>query len=226
ALHAGFEEGRTPDGLQFKVRWEGLDGSAIDTIAKSPIDASKPQSFLALATKLGESMDSDHVATLCLAYWPGQASPWIDDLRRIARYCSALGKWVTVDEYFKKTDQPGQLDRFEVDRYRSPYLKQAIIRKEDDPISTPVRFWRDQAASDSTDTMESLAALVTGKVESRKSKAGSQDTAIDPLTSALASANSRGPRGCLVINPCSFIRRMGVEDITLSSPPTIERPVY
>jgi alpha-mannosidase len=226
ALHTGFDEGKTPDGLQFKVRWEGLDGSAIDAIAKPPLDASKPQTFLGLATKLGESMDSDHVATICLAHWPGQASPWIDDLRRISRYCSALGKWVTIDEYFQKTDQPGQLDRFEADRYRSPYLKQAIIRKEDDPISTSVRYWRDQAACSSSDIMDSLAALVTGKVEGRKSKVEGQGAAVDHLTSALTSSSSRGPRGCLVINPCSFIRRIGVEGLGLSGLPTIERPVY
>src|SRR4051812_15461410 len=226
ALHTGFDEGKTPDGLQFKVRWEGLDGSAIDAIAKPPLDASKPQTFLGLATKLGESMDSNHVATICLAHWPGQASPWIDDLRRISRYCSALGKWVTIDEYFQKTDQPGQLDRFEADRYRSPYLKQAIIRKEDDPISTSVRYWRDQAACSSSDIMDSLAALVTGKVEGRKSKVEGQGAAVDHLTSALTSSSSRGPRGCLVINPCSFIRRIGVEGLGLSGLPTIERPVY
>src|SRR5262245_27464211 len=70
ALHTGFDEGKTPDGLQFKVRWEGLDGSAIDAIAKPAIDASKPQTFLALATKFGESMDSDHGAKNSLAHRP------------------------------------------------------------------------------------------------------------------------------------------------------------
>src|SRR6185436_18518265 len=163
ALHAGFEEGKTPSGVQFKIRWEGLDGSAIDALAKSPLDATKPQTFLSLATKLGESMDSDHVATICLAHWPGQASPWIDDLRRIARYCSALGKWVTIDEYFAKTDQPGQLDRFESARYKSPYLKQAIIRKQDDPVSSHVRSWEADAQRTAAETMQSLASLVTGK---------------------------------------------------------------
>jgi alpha-mannosidase len=222
ALHTGFDEGKTPDGLQFKVRWEGLDGSAIDAIAKPPLDASKPQTFLGLATKFGESMDSDHVATICLAHWPGQASTWIDDLRRISRYCSALGKWVTIDEYFQKTDQPGQLDRFDADRYRSPYLKQAIIRKEEDPISTPVCYWREQTASAATEAIQTLATLVTGRVDSRDS----QGAAVERLARALTPQNSRGPRGCLVINPCSFIRRVGVEDIKLSGLPTIERPVY
>ena len=102
-------------------------------------------------------MDSDHVATICLAHWPGQASPWIDDLRRIARYCSALGKWVTIDDYFAKTDHPGQLDRFESNRYKSPYLKQAVIRKQDDPISTPVRYWQRQATGNAA-ALETLAS--------------------------------------------------------------------
>ncbi len=231
ALHTGFEEGKTPDGLQFKVRWEGVDGSAIDTMAKTPLDAAKPQTFLALATKLGESMDSDHVATLCLAHWPGQASPWIDDLRRIARYCSALGKWVTVDEYFQNTDQPGQLDRFEADRYRSPYLKQAIIRRHDDPISTPVRYWQEQVAATASQSMETLAALVgnkaaTGTAAKQWSGRGSSDATAKTLATALTAANPSGPRGTLVINPGSVVRRFGVEGLGLSGLPTVERPVY
>jgi alpha-mannosidase len=257
AVHTGFEEGKTPDGLQFKVRWEGSDGSAIDCIAKPPLDAAKPQTFLALATKLGESMDSDHVATLCLAHWPGQASPWMGDLRRIARYCSALGKWVTVDEYFEKTDQPGQLDRFDADRYRSPYLKQSIIRKHDDPISTQARYWQRQATAGAAEVMDTLAVLIDGKaatsgrgsqglgeskVQSPRSKVAELaestsdqgdtslqeefDSASHRLAAALASGASTAPRGCLVVNPSSFIRRMGVEGLALSGQPAIERPVY
>ncbi len=240
ALHTGFEEGKSPDGLQFKVRWEGLDGSAIDAIAKPPLDASKPQTFLALATKLGESMDSDHVATICLAHWPGQASPWIDDLRRISRYCSALGKWITADDYFQKTDQPGQLDRFDANRYRSPYLKQAIIRKEEDPISTPVQYWREQAELITSESMNTLAALVTGQPNAAARALSTEysipstvndrsQPAAKRLTAALTAANSgHAPhsRGCLIINPYSFVRRMGVEDIKLGGLPTIERPVY
>jgi len=236
ALHAGFEEGKTPEGVQLKVRWEGVDGSAIDCLAKTPLDASKPQTFLALATKLGESMDSDHVATLCLAHWPGQASRWIDDLRRIARYCSALGKWVTVDQYFAKTDQPGQLDRFEASRYRSPYLRQAIIRKQDDPISMSVNYWQQQAQATAAEAMETLATLVTGKAgQGQESGVKGQESGVSEtdsqragqhLASALTTSSTATSRGCLIINPCSFVRRMGVEGIKLPGMPTIERPVY
>jgi alpha-mannosidase len=223
ALHTDFDEGKTPAGVQFKIRWEGLDGSAIDAIAKSPLDASKPQTFLSLATKLGESMDSDHVATICLAHWPGQASPWIEDLRRVAKYCSALGKWVTIDEYFAKTDQPGQLDRFEAARYKSPYLKQAVIRKHDDPVSSQVRYWDAEARQTAVEAMESLAVLVTGRVQGPQAQ--EQDAAAREVATALTSS-STGARGCLVINPCSFVRRVGLEGMRLNGLPTIERPVY
>ena len=44
--------------------------------------------------------------------WPGKASVWYQDLRRIAQYCPALGKFISIEEYFAKTDTPTQLDRY------------------------------------------------------------------------------------------------------------------
>lgn len=227
ALHTSFEEGKAPDGVQFKVRWEGADGSAIDAIAKPPLDASKPQTFLSLATKLGESMDSDHVATVCLAHWPGQASPWLDDLRRIAKYCSALGKWATVDEYFEQTDHPGQLDRFEASRYRSPYLKQSVIRKEDAPVSRHAHYWQDQIAARQTQAIKALHSLLKSpdSVPSTQPETSNQGLAAQHLAAALT-ASATGKPGTLIINPHSFVRRQGVTGLALSAPPAIERPIY
>src|SRR5205823_14065137 len=68
--------------------------------------------------------------------------------------------------------------------------------------------------------------LVAGKVEGRTSKVENHGAAGDELTSALNASNSEGIRGCLVINPCSFVRRIGVEGLELSGLPAIERPVY
>ena len=142
AFHLTLEDGTFPEGSQVKTRWEGTDSTSIDSISKVPLDANKPETFLSLANRLGESMDMDHVATLCLAHWPGQVSPWYDDLRRISRYTSALGRFVTVEKYFEETDLPGLNDRFEADQYASPYLKQAIIRGQGDVISHAVTYWR------------------------------------------------------------------------------------
>lgn len=163
ALHATLDDGRFPQGSQFKVRWEGCDGTAVEAIARPPLDASKSQTFLSYAMKLGESMDSDHVATMCLAHWPGTSSQWLNDLRRIAKYCPALGKFVTIDEYFRETAAAGQLDRFEAGQYRSPYLKQAIIRGQVDPISSVQRYWRRRTQLEAAESLATLSDLIGGK---------------------------------------------------------------
>jgi hypothetical protein len=69
----------------------------------APLDAGKAETFLNLPEKLGESMDLDHVATVSFAHWPGQASEWYEDLRRMANYAPVLGKFVTIGEFFAKT---------------------------------------------------------------------------------------------------------------------------
>jgi len=163
ALHASFEEGVVPEGSQGKVRWEGCDGTPLTAIARLPLDAAKPQTFLNLGVKLGESMDMDHIATVCLGHWPGTPSPWYEDLRRISGYCSALGKFVTMEQYFRTTDYPVHQDRFGYDQYRSPYLKQAVAGKQPDPISTVVRYWHRRAAAEAAQSLETLAALAMGK---------------------------------------------------------------
>jgi alpha-mannosidase len=108
-------------------------------------------------------MDMDHIATICLAHWPGTPSPWFDDLRRIASYCSALGKFVAMDEYFWKTDHPVHQDRFGYDQYRSPHLKRAVAGNQPDPISAVARYWRSRCAAEAAQSLLTLAALAEGK---------------------------------------------------------------
>jgi len=255
ALHATLEEGAFPEGTQTKVRWEGCDGTALDAIARPPLDANRPGAFLNYAIKMGESMDMDHVATICLAHWPGQISPWYEDLRRIARYGAALGKFVTIDNFFRDTDLPVHQDRFRVDQYRSPYLKQAIVRKATDPISSVARYWRRRVLVEAGQGLDSLAMLVAGGPESSDSQSksvlaqlsASIDAAADEaapdeqldqqletacadaaqrFASCLPRAGQAAEEGYLVINPHSFVRRVGVEMPQLDRLPTVERPIY
>lgn len=244
ALHASFEEGKNPDGVQFKIRWEGLDGSALDAAAKTPLDASQPQTFLGYAVKLGETMDADHVATVGLARWVGQPCIWHDDLRRIARYTAALGKFVTVDEYFSEATSTGQLDRFEADRYRSPYLKQAVIRKQADPISTWMRYWRSAAIHQAIANVHALNVLLSGKEISWPEGVPEQlahddysaedqallerafEQALANLAEKIRGKAASSPDGYLVYNPSSYVRRMAVDVSSLAAAPTVEKPIY
>ncbi len=246
-LHATLDDGRFPEGVQIKTRWESPDGTSIDAMARAPLDATKPATYLNLAVKMGESMDMDHVATVCLAHWPGKSSVWLSDLRRIASYGPALGKFVTFDEYIRETDDAGQSDRFTADQYQSPYLKQAIIRRTPNPISSSTNYWRQRTAAEAANALRTLVGLVTGDV------AKSSDTLLNDIdrtveieqgsdlneqtTNAVADATKRFaeclPRqdreeveGYLVANPCSFVRRIGVETPELKRLPVVEKPIY
>lgn len=251
ALHATLDDGRFPEGTQIKTRWEGSDGTPIDALCRAPLDATGPKTFLGYAVKMGESMDSDHVATICLAHWPGQTSCWFEDLRRAARYSPALGKLTTLDAWFHDTDVPPHTDRFEADQYRSPYLKQSVIRRMDDPISTSVRYWRRRAAGDAAQSLRALAALVSGDAgetvlpllaeiertaddadvpEIDEQLAAATDAAAERFAACIPRGEGPQQRGCLVLNPSSFVRRVGIESGPdaggLDALPDVQRPVY
>ena len=248
SLHATMDDGRFPLGTQIKTRWEGPDGAAIDAIARAPFDASKPETFLNLATKLGESMDMDHVATLMFGHWPGHASIWYEDLRRCTKYGAAFGKFVTVNDYFRDTYMPDHLDRFEADQYRSPYLKQSIVRAETDPLSTIQRYWQRNTSLAVTNSLFSLAALVQGQAPSpidtnlRAAVDSASDVPdaseletqlsaeVESASKAFAECIPRGDGetecGYLVMNPFSFVRRVGVEMPKLTALPKVEKPIY
>ena len=248
SLHATMDDGRFPTGTQIKTRWEGKDGAAIDAIAKAPLDANDAETFLSLATKLGESMDMDHVATLMFAHWPGHTSTWYDDLRRCAKFGSALGKFVTIDAYFRDTYMPGHQDRFEADQYRSPYLKQSIIRRDVDPLSTIQRYWQRHVTATAVRSLTFLASLVQGSeldglsedllnsvdlssdqpdAEGLDERLAKQlEQAQTAFADSLPRTDSPPQDAYLVMNPHSVVRRVGVDLPGLASLPKIEKPIY
>lgn len=254
ALHATADGGRFPEGTQAKLRWEGSDLSTLDTVARIPLDAARGETFLGFAGKLGESMDMDHIATICLLHWPGQESPWYHDLRRAARYGGILGKFVTVDDYFRDSDYPTQLERFQADHYYSPYLKQAVIGDHADAISRFVRYWRRRTQLDAARALLTAASLVAGLRRSELDTVDDLvlqtdqvidtlqdsgldrgldskidqvwDTAVEHLAGQVRRTEGPDVVGTMVLNPYSTVRRTSADWSQLASLPVVEKPVY
>jgi alpha-mannosidase len=167
ALHASFDGGNLPLAEQPKTWWSAPDGSRIEALSTMPLDAAQPETWLALADRVGESLSHDHVATLLMAGWPKHSSEFADDVRRAARYSSVLGKLVTLDEYFRTsreiddwitfqpreypssnfTEPPANLLSSKVDEYRREVaqmhgklvagLAAAVPLGDDDPAAAP-----------------------------------------------------------------------------------------
>ncbi len=160
AWHATLDDGRFPQGRQGRHRWEGPDGSTIDALARAPLDAERPETFLQLANTIADAMQSDYVATIVLARWAGRPNPWITDLRRCAHYTKALGKLVTFEDFFHKAADAGYVEQFRVDDYQSPYLRQDVSRQLADPLSRVVQYWRRRAEVHRWQTMHTWAHLL------------------------------------------------------------------
>ncbi|MCA9262462.1 MAG: hypothetical protein KDA60_01390 [Planctomycetales bacterium] len=180
ALHATLDDGRFPTGSQSRARWQGIDGTTIDTLCSVPLDAGRPETFLNLAVRMGESMELDYVATVCLAHWPGGASPWLDALRRGARYGLALGKFVTLQEYFEHTSYTSQTDVYEADKYRSPYLRQLGHHDVSDIVSRGIEVWRIERLQESLHNLQTLACCLG---ETDMSVTTTTDDRLDPTAS-------------------------------------------
>lgn len=253
ALHVLLGEGSYPESSQAKTRWEGVDNTQLDCIARVPLNANRHETFLSLSNKLGETMDMDHVATLCLAHWPGQILPWYEDIRRASRYTNALGKFVTLEEYFRDTDLPGMNEKFEGDQYKSPYLKQAMIKSAPNLISRSVRYWRLNNRLELLQGSNLMMGLLGGEQNNRVDQirqelcqfsqvlaADDSEQQLDAieqnvstlqaeLVSVLAAAVPRDgtpEQGTIVFNPYGATRRLQLSGVELEQIPVIDKPVY
>jgi alpha-mannosidase len=149
ALHASFDGGRLPRAEQCKTRWGQADGAWIEAVSATPLDATRPETWLKFAEHVGDSIAHDHVATVVLAGWPGQSCEYFDDLRRAAKFNPVLGKLITLEEYFRVTRETDDWTTFAPREY-----PQQSIR---DDVHNPVSSQLDTYRGDACDVYQKLA---------------------------------------------------------------------
>jgi len=231
-LHFTLDDGRFPTTNQSRIRWEGLDGTALEVLSRVPLDAHQADTFLRLPEKLGEILDLDHVGTLVFAHWAGHAAPWYDDLQRAARLGSALGRFALLTEYFRQSALSGQATRHPADKYKPPYLRQDVEAGRRDPLSRYARFHRRRALFEAGQTLRTMQAVLTRQAPAEEVDRGQLsaqiaellaapedhateldarlaaeiDTAAGQLATTLTGATTSAPLGWLAVNPLSFTR--------------------
>ncbi|MBN1588544.1 MAG: hypothetical protein JW888_03425 [Pirellulales bacterium] len=236
ACHFTLDGGRFPMSDQSKILWEGAGGASFESLARVPIDASEPRSFLQLPRQLGSALDLDDAPTAVFAHWPGSAGCWLDALRRMNRYSPVLGKFSRLIAYFEETAGVGQAMRYGPDEYRSPYLSESIETGQRDPVSRWVRYHARQATvetigglrcmtqvmqqdasqtfvdpSDLRFAVADLANSVSSdsraeEEQLEKRLRAALDEAIAQLAESLPRRDDEETFGRLCINPCSFAR--------------------
>ena len=157
ALLLAWESGAYPEATQVKSAWEAPDGTAIDTLSGSVIDGSNSDSFLGMGTRLGQSLDHDHISTMIIAHWPGHCSEFIQDHARTTDHTPALGKWMAAERYFEITAHPYHQERLSANDFKPNFLTQSVGANEIDPVSSLVRFHQLTARLRQTQTISILA---------------------------------------------------------------------
>ena len=232
-VHLGFDAGRFPVRPEAKRLWESPDHSNLESLTRPPLAADRASSGVRLPWRLAGTMKDDHVATLPLAHWPSPVAGWYLDLRRVSAYSPVLARWVTLNDYFHRTDRPFEIFGPETDAYVTPYLAQAVARSDPKPVSGRAEHARLRARLDALETTRSLAealgsappadtpevrdlgrlekALETGDLDA----AGSGLDTLEPVWAAalakgVVGASTGGRPGFLVINPLGVARRATV----------------
>ena len=252
ALHFVMDDGIYPDEEFAKLLWQGADGSTIASYSRIPIAGDSASAFLRFPVRMAESMDHDYVAGLVFARWPELRSPWLDDFRRGHRYTPALGQFVTFEKFFAETDLDGRMSEFKRGHYLSPFLVQAVAKREPGPVTRYVDADRRRRVFEATDFFTATASLITrGQVsarldpslESTLAEAGpdvsdnaestalideqfssARDNAADAVTLALLNGAPQAG-GLLVVNSLSFARTVVVDWPTDFSVPPAGAPI-
>lgn len=251
ALHVVFDDGIYPDYEHAKLRWQGCDGTVIDALSRIPLAADSAASFLRFPVRMSESMDHDQVAGIVFARWPEVKNPWFHDFRRMSKYAPVLGRFVTLEQFFQGVESPGRLATYDSKDYFSPYLIQAVARRDPDPISRFADHVLHRQDFDAAAWCRATArALLNRPVEDEESRAEEEvletaappvdeperiARAVDRLNVVKASwprelatvvlAAGKPQAGHLVVNTLSFPRVAAIELEELHSPPTVSGPV-
>ncbi|HEX3447189.1 MAG TPA: hypothetical protein VHS97_02995, partial [Isosphaeraceae bacterium] len=160
ALHLALDAGRFPVPPETKRLWESPDGSSLETLFRPPLAADRPAQGWFVPWRMAATMKNDHVAALPMVHWPQPVAPWYLDLRRAASYSPVLGRWTTLNDFFHLTDRPYETFRPEPDHYRTPYLAQAVSRREPEPIARLARHHRLKARAQAAGTTVALAHAI------------------------------------------------------------------
>ena len=174
AIWGLFDGSALPDPGTGRIRWEGTGGASVEAVARPPLDARTARAVLELPERIGDALDHDHVAVITFAHHAGTASPWHEILRRIGRWTTALGTFVTPAELFARTAGSGTPASFEPDAFapeRPPATgaAAAIDRAIADVQAAAAAI---VAARDSLTPLLAAAPLVTTRPSGEASAAG------------------------------------------------------
>lgn len=240
ALYVSFDGAAVPHHAAAAIRWPAPDGRQVDAITRNPHPAGDPQTFFHLAHYLHQTIMQDTTAVLLLRHGDNPAGPWYDDWLALSQLAPVLGTWTTVGKYLEDGMIGEYATAASADDFAPEELEAAVSAGQVDPISRFARHARNRRALDAAWTYAALLQSLGTKVvtaqlstiekaeDELERQLGSESPLLEPVERAaaerlaqrlVARATSQ-QSGWLLLNPCSFTRRIGLElPLAAGTPP-------
>ncbi len=236
AVLLAFDDSMLPTHRGAVISWCSLDGKQIEAFARIPLAADSPQTYFHLPYHLYQTLMHDSSASLALLHREKEPAPWYADWQELNRLAPVLGVWSTLSNYLSSVSPQDYPSPATADEFHSEYLLTRVAAAEaGGPRDVVSGFAVQQRARRKLDTLFTLSALSRGlggppaegvpadaelvRLEDCVESAVVIDQeelngALEKTAAALSHRLvARGPAhdGFLVLNPCSFKRRIALE---------------
>lgn len=243
ALLVAFDDAVLPTYRSPVINWPSPDGKQVEAFARVPYAADNPQTFFHAAHYLHKTIMEDHGATFALAHQAGSAAPWYRDWLELSLLAPVLGRWTTFSRYFNDVLAGEYASAVNADEFHADYLSERTNAHSPEPVSWFARQVRARRQLDTAWTLTALHRGLSGDAgltdrlreleeETEAGRAADPSALVAALDDAgealaqrlLARATSETP-GYLVLNPCSFTRRLALELDDLAGPLPLGGPL-
>ncbi len=231
AILLAFDDAVVPTYRGTVVNWPAPDGKQVTAFTRQPLSADEPSTFYHLAAHLRRTIADDHSATIALMHRRQPACPQYDDLLTLSALEPVLGSWCTVSRYLTDVLASEYASASTADDFRGDTLARRVDGHEPDPLSYFAKRARDQRRLDVARIIGGLARGLMGpgdnlrqnealtRLESSLCESGTLNTApedllhssMQALAGKLLSKAATATPGRLLLNPCSYSRRMALE---------------
>jgi len=227
------------------TNWPSPDGKQVEAFTREPYPADDPQTFFNLAHYLERTIRQDQVATIALLHKTTPASPYYEDWLELNKFGPVLGRFNTLSRYFNEAMAGEYASAANADDFHSDYLEERTTAHEAHPVSgfahhlrlrrrfdtvlAIAAFYRGLAGAGDQLKLDARLAEVEDKLECGASVEADLDEvqrlAGDALAQRLVARATSEKPGFLVVNPCSFNRRLALEVDGMSGALPIDGPV-
>ena len=232
AILLAFDDAVVPTYRGTVVNWPAPDGKQVTAFTRQPLSAEEPSTFYHLAAHLRRTIADDHSATIALIHRRQPACPQYRDLLVLSTLEPVLGTWCTVSRYLTDVLASEYASASTADDFRGDTLARRVDAHEPDPISYFAAHARKQRYLDVARILGGLArgligpgggseheAVPLAKLEMRFLESGEfasspeelLNASMQPLAAKLLSRAATATPGRLLLNPCSYARRMALE---------------